>query len=283
MSFDRRDLDNDDDEFNFDDEFGDTGDAGDEFQFEEEPEFGLEEEGRFGFEEEDMPEIEEEEGEGGGVSRTFVIIAALMIILFILGLGAVLLISTQQPPVTPFDMTASAIVAINATTQANAFETATQNAIDAATNTVLSLTPLASPTLPPTETPFIPTVTPTPTLDETAQAAAAIQTQQALELTQTAEFLLTPPTPTQGVGAQDVALTATALAQLLQPPTPGGPTQEVFLTPGTVVAGIPTALPETGFFEDLAAGNANVGMIALMALGLAAVIVMSRRLRTENK
>src|SRR5262249_48710918 len=132
-----------------------------------------------------------------------------------------------------------------------------------------------------TETPQLPpTFTPTPPLDETQIAAQAIQTQQAASLTQTAEFLLTPPTPTQGVGAEGVALTATALAQLLQPPTPGGiPTQEV-LTPG---APVPTALPQTGFFDDLAAGNANVGLVALMAFGLLGVILVSRRLRTATK
>src|SRR5262249_20297642 len=140
-----------------------------------------------------------------------------------------------------------------------------------------------TPTIAPTDTPNIPTITPTPTLDDTALAASVILTQQAAALTQTAEFLLTPQaTATTGFNANDVALTATALAAILAP-TAGGtsiaglPTQGV-LTPGV----LPTQLPETGFFDDLAAGNANVGMIALMALGLVGVILVSRRVRVAT-
>lgn len=287
MSFNRNDLEGDDD-FNFDDnsvfEFGDTND--DDFSFDDEPaDIGLDDDaGGFGFEDEDMPVIDDEESEGGGVSRTFIIIAAAMILLFVLGLGAVLFIATQQTGPTPFDQTRVAIENMNATTAANALLTQTANAINAMTQTAIALQPTETPTA--TPTPITPTFTPTPTVDPTQAAANALLTQQAVELTQTAEFLLTPPTPTevQQVGAQDVALTATALALLLQPATldPNAPTQEVFLTPGTGV-GVPTALPETGFFDDLAAGNANIGTIALMALGLVGVILVSRRLRTENK
>jgi hypothetical protein len=207
-----------------------------------------------------------------------------MILLFVGGLAAVLFISTQNNQPTEFENQRATIVAANATTAANALLTQTANAILAATQTAIALLPTNTPTPSPTETQSLPpTFTPTPTLDDTALAAAAIQTADALALTQTAEFLLTPPTPTQGVGAQDVALTATALALLLQPttPTPGGiasPTAE-----GGIVGVVPTALPDTGFFDDLATGNGNVGMIALMAFGLAGVILVSRRLRTANK
>jgi hypothetical protein len=287
MGFNRNDLDNDDDDFNFEDDsgfdFGDEG--GDEFKFDDEPEdVGLDSgDSGFGFEEEDMPDIdEEEEAGGGGVSRTFIIIAGVMILLFVLGLAAVLLIGLGGGgPPSEFEQTRVAIETLNANTQLDAFATATAKAIQAATDTVLSLTPLATATLPPTETPQQPaTFTPTPTLDPTQLAAIAFQTQQAFDLTQTAQFLLTPPSPTPGTGAEDVALTATALAMLLAPQqtqeVAGVPTQEIG-------APIPTALPQTGFFDDLAAGNANVGMIALMGLGLVGVILVSRRVRTANK
>jgi hypothetical protein len=121
MSFNRRDLEGDDDDFNFDDndfDFGDedtsANDAND-FRFDEdEPaDVGLDNDVSFG--DEDMPilEEEEEEREAGGVSRTFVILAAVLIILFVVGLGAVLLIASQPQGPTPNDLTATAIVATN--------------------------------------------------------------------------------------------------------------------------------------------------------------------------
>jgi hypothetical protein len=281
MSFNRNDLDNDDD-FDFGDEAG-GDDSG--FDFGDEPaDIGLDDDAGFGFEDEDMPDIEEEEagGGGGGVSRTFIIIAGIMILLFVLGLGAVVLISSGGNQKTDFELTSDAIIALNATTAANALLTETAKAIDAQTQTAIALTPQATATLAPTDTPNIPTITPTPTEDATQAFANALLTQQASELTQTAEFLLTPQaTNTMGFTEGDVALTATALAILLAPGQPtlvaGAPTQEIL--PGT----LPTALPQTGFFDDLAAGNANVGLIALMALGLVGVIVVSRRVRTATK
>ena len=290
MGFNRKDLE-DDDDFNFDDDnafdFGDSSDDADDFKFDDEPsDIGLDDDaGGFGFEDEDMPEIEEDQSEGGGVSRTFIIIAALMILLFVGGLIVVLIVATG-PGSGPseFDQTREAIVAANATTAAEALLTETAKAINAGTETAIALLPTNTATPTPTETPTIlPTFTPTPTLDETQQAAAAIQTQQAFDLTQTAEFLLIPPTATQGDTIEGVSLTATALALLLQPttPTPGGPASP---TPeGGIVGVVPTQLPDTGFFDDLATGTGNVGTIALMAFGLAGVILVSRRLRTSNK
>ncbi|MEO8608562.1 MAG: hypothetical protein ABI690_11800 [Chloroflexota bacterium] len=294
MGFNRKDLEDDDDGFNFGDDnsfdFGDEASGDDSsFDFGDEPsDIGLDDGDKgFGFEDEDMPDIDEDEeagGGGGGVSRTFIIIAGVMILLFILGLGAVVLISAGGGPPTEFDNQKATIVAANATTAANALLTETAKAIDAGTQTAIALTPQATETLPPTETPNIPTITPTPTLDATQEFANALLTQQASELTQTAEFLLTPQaTNTMGFTQGDVELTATALAILLAPgnqPTlvAGVPTQEI-TNPGV----LPTQLPQTGFFDDLAAGNANVGLIALMALGLVGVIVVSRRVRTATK
>jgi hypothetical protein len=294
MGFNRKDLEDDDDfnlggddnSFDFGDEAG--GDDGG-FDFGDEPaNIGLDDDDAgFGFEDQDMPDIDDDDdsggGGGGGVSRTFIIIAGVMILLFVLGLGAVVLISLNDNQLTEFDQKSTEIAQLNATTAANALLTETAKAIDAQTQTAIALTPQATATLPPTNTVEIPTITPTPTEDATQAFANALLTQQANELTLTAQFLLTPQaTNTVGFTQGDVELTATALALLLAPGTQqptlvaGVPTQEG--VPGV----LPTQLPQTGFFDDLAAGNANVGLIALMALGLVGVILVSRRVRTAT-
>lgn len=301
MGFNRRDLqDNDDDDFNFDDFDSEAGDAKDDFSFDDEPaDVGLDDDSGFGFEDEDMPPIEEEEvSEGQGINRTFIIIAALMIGVFVIGLIVLLVIVSQPRPPTPNELTATYIVEQNATTQA--LLVATQTAaveIANATGTaavLIAQAETATAQVPPTDTPM-PTDTPTPTLDPTQLAEEAFITQTAVaqamfeaQMTQTAEFLLTPPT--QGalpIGA--IEQTATALAILIPLPTAGQgggeiPTQEGLPTSGVLVTPgfVATALPDTGFFDDLAAGGTNVGTFALMALGLLAVVVISRRLRATN-
>lgn len=397
MGFDRRDLQDDDDDFNFDDFDNDAGKADEnDFTFEDEPgDIGLEDDDTgFGFEDEDMPVIEEEEvSEGPGINRTFVIIAALMIGVFVIGLIVLLVIVSRPQPPTPTELTATYIVQQNATTQAlliatqtaavevaNASATAVEIANATGTAEAVRIAQAATEAALATPTP-----SETPTLDPTQEAANALLTSTAVALTQvaldqtaTADALLAqPPTP-EVLQPNDVALTATALAILLQPPTPGQgggliPTQEVFgpdprqtpgalltiqaqlppdsqanvpglqltlaslltpavqlpgaqvppgaeqtpgalltlavqLTPGAPgvfgtpgvqptfaalltpaallggqpVVGVPTALPETGFFDDLASGGTNVGAFALMAAGLLAVIIISRRLRATN-
>lgn len=86
--------------------------------------------------------------------------------------------------------------------------------------------------------------------------------------------------------------------------TPGGPTPTlglivigtlstpislVTVVPGTGTPGIgaptPTALPDTGFFEDIGLTGENpnsLPVIVLVALGLVGVIVIARRLRVRN-
>ncbi len=275
---------NDDDEFNFDnsdfdfpeDEAG--GDTGGDFDFGEEPEGEFEfEEEPFG--EEELPEIEEEEEREGGISRPFIIIAALMILLFVGGLVAIVIIASGPRPLTEFEQTSTAIAIINATTIAQGLATQTESAIVLAqTLTAQAASPTPTPTGTPTRPP---TVTPTPPLDATQQAATQIvaQTQTAQAATLTAQAS-TPIVPT--TSAEDVQLTATALAQLLLGQGGGpSPTAEV-LTPGTPSVQ-PTRLPQTGFFDDLAAsGSGGTTMLALMALALVGVIVVSRRLRAAN-
>lgn len=319
MTFNRRDL--EDDDFNFDNDFdfGDespktqagkaTGDdadfdfGGDDdaFAFEEEPDIDIDQGDTFDLNEADIPDIEgEETREGeGGPNRTFILLAAAMIILFLIGLGAVLILATRETPPTPNQLTATAIVATNQAieTQVVVSQTAAFQIALAQTQTAQVPSPTNTLPPPPTDTPTLPPVD-TPTPDDTVIAANAILTQQALSLTETqtaiglTQTALAVTPPTQEIRQDDVALTATALFLLLQPgtETPGigggfaSPTPEG----GTLVAGgptpvRPTALPQTGFFEDVAAGGgSNVGMIALMALGLLGVIVVSRRLRTVS-
>ena len=172
---------------------------------------------------------------GGGVSRTFIIIAGVMILLFVLGLGAVLLISLNNNGPTPFEQTATAITNLNGTTQAELVLRETEGANEAATGTAFALLPTDTPTPAPTDTPTRePTVTPTPSLDPTQLAAFMLQTQQAFDTTQTAEALLSSPTVAP-VDENSVAQTATALAILLAPGQGGGevPTQEIFATAPT--------------------------------------------------
>jgi hypothetical protein len=291
MSDFRRDFeDNDDDDFNLDDnnfDFGDEGDtgaAGGDFDF------GDEEEGEFAFEEEplgldeEIPELDEvEEEREGGISRPFLIIAALMILLFIGGLLAVLFLAGQPRPPTDIELSATAIVLTNEAVLIALNQTATQAIIVGQTQTAIALQPTLTPTFTPSPRP--PTVTPTPPPDLTEQAATALAVQ-AMTLTSEAmtAAAVTPTAPAPSIG--DVQLTATALALLLQQPGVGGgptPTPEVLGTPGTPAAPRPTALPQTGFFDDVMAGSiSSMGALALMALGLVGVIVVSRRLRAAN-
>ncbi len=296
MSFNRRDLQDDDDDFKFDDEFNfddDNKQGGSEFKFDDEPaDIGLDDDGKgFGFEDEDMPVIDEDaQGERRGTNRTFVILAALMILLFILGLAAVIFLALRPQPLTDIQQTSTAIAIANATTvaQLNATQTAaplTQTA-DAE---ILQLTASApTPTHTPTNTPTpseTPTLEASPTLDLTESAAFALLTQTAVSAQQTASVPTVPP-----IDSNAVALTATALSLILSPPTVDGqgggeiatPTQEggsgVLPTPGA----LPTALPDTGLFDDLAGGGGGIGLLALLAVGLVGVIIASRRLRTTS-
>lgn len=264
------------DDFNFDDDLGANQDDFDDLSpsFDEEPGEDLPDLG-----DEELPEEQQRQGP----SRTFIILAAIMIILFVIGLVAVIFLATRPQGPTDFDLTATAIVEANATTFANA--TLTQDAVIAfaATGTADALatdTPTPRPTFTPT---FTPTTEPTLDPTEAAAAANATGTQVALEAAQTAaaeqtNIALTP----QQVGVEAVAQTATALAALFgQQPTEvadlgqgGGeiPTQEGQPRP--------TALPDTGLLDDIVGGGSNsIGLLVLLGFGLVGVIMISRRLR----
>jgi len=346
----------DDDDFRFDDnddfDFGDDDDA-----------FGRGLGDDLGGD--DLPPLDEDgddEGGGRGPSRTFIVIAALMILLFIVGLGALAFFFIQNQGPSPAARTATAesgtIIAMNLTTVADTTLTAEAAVIFAGTQTqeaiVLTMTasdptPRARPNgastnahdgdnpsfavvgalnqgesarvigvsgsgsgwylveLPsgttgwvngsevtisgdvgsiPSVSPPVPTETPTPTLDPTELAAIDFQTQTALTLTAAAQPTIPTETPTaEGISIDAVQQTATRLAELLlASPTIDGQGGGIIASP-TVEGGfgpLPTALPDTGLFDDIAAGGpGSIGMIALAFVGLLAVIFVSRRMRSS--
>ena len=192
-------------DFDFDDDF--LNDDNEPFDFDEEEGFpsGLGDEF-----ESDMPEIDEEPEERGA-NRTFVVLAGLMIVLFVVALGVVLFLATRPTGPSDLELTASQVVLLNLTVEAQLAGTSTQNAINQAmTLTAAAWTATPSPTLTPSpsDTPepsstpsateFRPTITPTPSQDLT-QAAIAQLANGALTLTALAgQATLTPtPAPTE--------------------------------------------------------------------------------------
>lgn len=274
----------DDEDFNFDDEDLGTGDAGDEFAFDnEEFDFGGDDEFDFG-DEEDLT-FEEEEAERTGPSRAFIIIAAAMIGLFLIALLFVGFLLLRDTGPTDLELTATSIVATNERIAQLGNETATAAVLLAQTQTQaanLTATQLALPTDTPTPTPTD-TPPPSPTPDMTEAAAFTIQTQAAADLTATAVALVEVPTLPPTVAIDAVAQTATALAIILQPTVGEGVVAASPTAEGPPV-GLPTALPDTGLFDDLAAGNpGSLGGLALATLGLIGLIAVSRRLRAANR
>lgn len=291
-------FDDDDDIFGDDDFSFDDDDGGDDDDFS----YGDEDfdDGSFDtdiFDDEPDNDLEFIDGDsgggGGGPSRGFLLIAGLFIIILLAGviLLVVALMGGQENPV---DITRTHIANLNATTERQIAETATQSAI----NTGLTQTAtLFTPT---------PSNTPTPTATATEDAAG---TQAALDLTATAEALMnatdvagtalaltltSQPTvegptiaPTTDPDAispvQAAQMTATALADLFnQTPTVdvtagAGTTTTTTTTTGTSI----DEMPDTGLFDDI--GTENAGIFFLMAFGLIGVIVGSRRVRTINK
>ncbi len=297
MGFNRKDL-QDDDDFNFDDDdfkFDDKPN-GDDFKFDDDsPDIDLDDgkDTGFGFESDDMPELNEDGTPPQRTNRTFVYIAALMILLFLAGLAAVLFLATRDTGPSTLDMTRSAIETQNADTQILLNQTGTAAVQIAFDQTGTASVPTATATIePPTREPTITPTPPEPTLDATQQFANALLTQVANEATQTA--IAAQVTPTVVAPNQDaVAATGTALAALLGG---GNGLQDADLTGTAFALGqggslasptaegglIPTRLPQTGFFDDVGNGG-NVGLIALLALGLVGVIGVSRLVRATNK
>ncbi|MCA9881544.1 MAG: hypothetical protein KC708_01175 [Anaerolineae bacterium] len=254
--------------------------------------------------------------EEGGSNRMFVIIAGIMLLLLIGGFALIAFLALRGTVNPERDATATAIVAQNMTIEA--FQTQTEIAnteIAAVTLTAAAASP--TPTITPSPTIDVPAtetqaavvlgITQTfeadqltltqsesvmDSLTETAAAvsaedAAATQTALAVgpssvEQTATALALATVPTMVEAPNLSEVQMTATALATLFATPvvTPGDaiPTQEII---PTSTGGTPSGqLPDTGIFDDLAAGGP--GTFLLAAFGLLGVIFVSRAVRKNT-
>ena len=126
----------DDDDFGFDDfDFDDNeldagGDEGFDFG---DDEFDLSPEDEFDFGDDDFDlggdddfEFTDDAADTGGPSRTFIYIAGAMIGLFVIALIALVLIALGGDQTTDIDLTTTAIVQLNATTEAQLRQTQTQ-------------------------------------------------------------------------------------------------------------------------------------------------------------
>ena len=323
----------DNDDFNFDDDlFGDDDDLfGDDSDFDSGDDFGGDDfsdsfddfdddagdfDSGIDMAEEDITFIDEDEGrdEGGGTSRAFIILAGLMILVFLIGLGLLLFLLLGPQDATPTQLTATRIVELNMTTEKQIQETQTQSVLDG-TSTAVAGTAIAEDM---TNTAIANFADQTATqeafreqetataiafneqLTQTAEAISASQTADVVQQTSaalTATALVSTPdapvdtpvavTPTDDGGTDPLLaaqMTATALADIFNQ-TPGGPptvpvggqqTQVPVTTGGTT-----GELPDTGVFDDLASGNA--GVFFLMAFGLIGAIVVSRGVRRKRK
>ena len=186
-----------DNDFDFDDDdlFGD--DLG-SFDFDDDNELPADLGDDF---DQDMPVIEEE-AEERGPNRTFVVLAGLLIVLFIAGLGAVLFIATRPTGPTDTELTITAVVMANLTVEAYGAQTQTQSAENLAmTQTAAAWTPTPTETLTPSPTEPRPTITPTPTTDETMMAETL---NAILALTAAAQPTVTPTTPPSNVTSLDL-------------------------------------------------------------------------------
>ncbi len=188
-------LSDDNEPFDFDEEEGFPSGIGDEF-------------------ESDMPEIEEEPPEPS-TNRTFVVLAGIMILLFVAALGVVLFLATRPTGPSDLELTASQVVLLNLTVEAQLAETGTQNAFDLAlTQTAAAWTATPSPTLTPSltetllpsitpsATEFRPTITPTPSPNLTELAILQLA-NGALTLTAIAANASPTPSPTEFIPPTD--------------------------------------------------------------------------------
>ena len=140
----------------------------------------------------DMPEIVVEPEPGGGVSRSFVLLALALVAVFVIGLIGLVLLATRPVPPTPLEQTSTAVALLNSTVEAQLAATQTQSIeILALTQTAAAASPTPEPTLTPTVPTPEPTIPPTATVDP----AVILQTQQAQAFSETATALANPTTP----------------------------------------------------------------------------------------
>lgn len=261
----------------------------------------------------DMPE-------SGGLSRTAMLLFVGMMLISIVGIGAVLLLAlTKDSGPSPFEQTSTAIAIENAGTLAAFEATQTQQPIDQTTTADAELVAEMFATQAAFETAAF----------ETATAEYAMTVAAAYAMTATAEAMVTEvvegtttpydagdilatqnaqmtmdveattaagaggdvETPTREVqtpvGASDVALTATAITAALQTPiSVGTPTETPIGGPDGQVVVSPTprpvVVPHTGLFDDITGGT-GFGMIALVAFGLVGLVFGARTLRLTHR
>lgn len=261
-------------DFDFDDDIFGNGNGDehpDEFDFGEGPDLPTEDElptGVIRAAPDDMPVIEVEP-EPGGVSRSFVILAIGLITIFAISLIAVILLATRPTGPSDLELTATQVVLLNATVEAQLVATQTQSAeILALTLTAAAASPTPEPTLTPTVPTPAPTDTPPPTQDPTLLAA----TQQAIAFAQTATALANP--------TQEPA-TAAPIAGPTIPPTvtvtplpTGSPTNDFSLLFATQVAfatqsaGVDSAILATlSALSTAAAGNPQQPLVIVVTAG----------------
>ena len=322
------DLFNDDDfdDFRFDDEGDDFGDDafGDDAFDDADLDAGLGLDDDFDFDDGGFDDDEAfvAEDSGGGPSRGFLFVAGLLVLLLLVGFGALIGIATGVINITgePSDtqLTATRIVELNETTEAQIIATQMRQTEAAnATMTATLFTPTPSPTA---------SDTPTPTADANATATSVSLTQtadffaQSADMTATALAQLTADvfaTQTAEAGGgidvsgtqtaialtqstdggvdsgggflSAVEMTATALAEIFQD-TPVGTDGTVISTPIGGAQTTTTGIATTGGTTTLPdtglfddLGAENAGIFFLMAFGLIGVIVGSRRLRANSK
>ncbi len=212
-------------------------------------------------EESDVPEFGDQEVAAErsetifGLRRPFffLLLGAGALFCVVLLIVVAIILANQGP--SDIDLTVTSVLATNTYVAAALNMTETRNAI---TNTPTpTFTPTATFTATPTETPTATPETPTPAV------------------------LLMTPTP-QVLDTSAINQTATAIAAIL---LGGTPTPEEGVPLGEVVTATPTlsGLPQTGLFDDFGGGGGITGLATagLAALGLAAVIFVARRLRTQ--
>lgn len=120
---------NNDNDFNFDDDddiFGESRST-DDFDFgDDDEDFPSPLGDDFNVVDEDTPDFDDQEERGP--NRTFIFLAILMIIMFVIGLGAVLVLATRPTGPTDAELTGTFVVEFNATQQAFLAQTQTQDA-----------------------------------------------------------------------------------------------------------------------------------------------------------
>jgi hypothetical protein len=259
-----------------------------------------------GFPEEDEAFLPPEEtpSERPRRNTTFLIVATILVLVFILALGgATLYIIGSNERERERLLTIEAIyktntavaIAINATETAKAWTATPSNTPTPTETPTPTPSDTPSPTPSPSETPTLDagvlsltpgtpaTIPPLSDADLTGTQAAMDQTNA--EATRLAESGATiDPTLAAQMTQDALNLTQTQIALELTLTAAAGSTVGD-LTPGPTAISSPTELADTGLFEDLAGGAGapnSLAVVGFAALGLVSLIVVARRLRIKT-